>query len=139
MPHYQLFTSSDAYAEVSPKQQEERQQQDAAQHRIACSELTPKQQLLSQQENEEQHQLARAELSPQELELRQQANAKQMRNARAIQESNNDNAPILNNSGEAFSIRMESLPDLHQLVGWENDAIKSLMMWYENVLPPVQI
>ena len=58
-----------------------------------------------------------------------------MRNARASQESNNDNAPLLNNAGEVYSIRKESIPDLHQLVGWEYDAEKALMMFYENIYP----
>ena len=119
--------------QLSPEQREERQQQDAAQHRVARAELTPEKQLLRQQENAEQNQLARDELSPQELELCQQANAEQMRNARASQESNNNNAPLLNNAGEAYSIFMESIPDLHQLVGWEYDAGKAPMMWYENI------
>jgi hypothetical protein len=57
-----------------------------------------------------------------------------MRNGRASQESNND--PILNSAGEPFSIRMYSFPEDRQLVGWEHDAWKALMMWYENNLPP---
>ncbi len=52
------------------------------------------------------------------------------------QESNNDNAPILNNAGEPFSICMYSFTDHHQLVGWEHDPMKAIMMWYENNLPP---
>ena len=58
-----------------------------------------------------------------------------MRSHRASQESNNDNAPILNTAGEPFSIRMVSFPDDHQLVGWEHDAKKALMMFHENNLP----
>ena len=59
-----------------------------------------------------------------------------MRNGRASQESNNDNAPILNNAGEPFSIRMESFPHFRQLVGWEYDPMKALLLWHENNFPP---
>ena len=96
------------------------------------TELTPEQQLLSQQENVEQHWLAHAELSPQELELRQHANAEQMRNAISSQESNNYNGLQLNNAGEAFSYHIRSIPDCYQLVGFEFNAEKSLMMFHEN-------
>ena len=58
-----------------------------------------------------------------------------MRIHRASQESNNDdNASILNSAGEPFSICMKSFPDDHQLVGWENDPLIAIMMWYENNL-----
>ena len=55
-----------------------------------------------------------------------------MPTATASQEFNNDNAPLLNNAGEAFSIRMDSFPDHHQLVGFEYDSEKALMMFHEN-------
>ena len=58
-----------------------------------------------------------------------------MRNGRTSQESNNDNDRILNSAGEPFSIRMVSFPDYHQMVGWENDPWKALMLWYETNLP----
>ena len=55
-----------------------------------------------------------------------------MRNARSSQESNNDNALQLDNVGEAFSINMRSIPDRHQLVGFEYNAYKALMVFHEN-------
>ena len=55
-----------------------------------------------------------------------------MRNARSTQESNNDNAPILNNDKEVFQIHMRSNPDHHQLVGFEFNAEMALMMFHEN-------
>ena len=58
-----------------------------------------------------------------------------MVNARSSQEFNNDNAPQLNKAREAFSIHMRSIPDPHQLVGFEYNADKALMMFLENLYP----
>ena len=124
-----------ACSELTPDKHEVIQQQDASQRRLARSQLTPEQRLLIRQEDSEQHQFAHSQLSPQELELYQQRNAAQMRNGRASQESNNDNDPILNSAGEPFSIRMYSFPEDPQLVGWEKDASKALMMFHETNLP----
>jgi hypothetical protein len=59
-----------------------------------------------------------------------------MRIGRASHESNNDNDPILNSAGEPFSIRMYSFHEDRQLVGWEHDPSKALMMFHENNFPP---